>query len=232
MLDNTPQLVWSRDRRTPARRAPSVDRIVGAALTIADSEGLEAVSMRRVATELASGTASLYRYVANRDELVDLMVDTAQGEIAVPELTGDWRTDIAAVAHQLRATLLQHPWLGAELSGRPALGPNALRRHDIALAALTPLTGDITLASNIADAVTSYVFGAVNQELAELRAHHRTGLTEEQWRATVGPYLREAIATGDYPHFARRVIDAEDTIPPARFDFGLDCLLEGVSRTA
>lgn len=232
MPENTTQLVWSKDRRAPARRAPSVDRIVGAALAIADSEGVDAVSMRRVASDLASGTASLYRYVANRDELLDLMIDTAQGEAEPPAPTGDWRVDLTAVADRVRATLLQHPWLGPELSGRPALGPNSLRRHNSALAAVTPLTADITLASNIVDAVLSYVFGAVTQELAEIRARHRTGLTEDQWRATVGPYLREAIATGDYPHFARRVMDAEDSTPTARFEFGLSCLLDGVGRAA
>ncbi|MFF2550322.1 TetR/AcrR family transcriptional regulator [Nocardia sp. NPDC058058] len=231
MPDNTPQLVWSKDRRTPARRAPSVDRIVHAALTIADTEGLEAVSMRRVATELASGTASLYRYVAGRDELLDLMIDAAQGETDAPALTGEWRTDLAALAHHLRDTLLAHPWLAAELSGRPALGPNALRRYDTGLAALIPFTGDITLATNIVDTVTAYVFGAVNHVLAEIRAQQRTGLTEDQWRATVGPYLRDVIATGDYPNFARRLADAEDITATARFDFGLTCLLEGIGRT-
>lgn len=231
MTEDAPQLVWSKDRRIPARQAPSVDRIVRAALNVADAEGLAAVSMRRIASELSSGTASLYRYVANRDELLDLMIDTAQADAALPELSGDWTTDLAAVAHQLRTTLLRHPWLGPELSGRPALGPNALRRHDFSLAAVAPLTTDPTLAAKIAGTVVAYVFGAVNQEVAEIQAHRRTGLTEDQWRATVAPYMREVIASGDYPYLARRVIEAEDTTATDFFAFGLNCLLDGASRT-
>ncbi|MFF0613805.1 TetR/AcrR family transcriptional regulator C-terminal domain-containing protein [Nocardia tengchongensis] len=232
MTNDNPMLVWSRDRREPARRAPGVDRIVGTALALADAEGLDAVSMRRIATELASGTASLYRYVADRGELLDLMIDAAQAEIAPPALTGDARADLAAVAHHFRDLLLRHRWLGPELSGRPALGPNALRRFDIAMAAALQATDDITLAATIVDTVLAYVAGAVVQELAELRAQRRTGLTEEQWRAAVGPYLRSAIATGDYPHFARRIRDAEDLTRDQTFAFGMSCVLEGVLATA
>ncbi|WP_067708615.1 TetR/AcrR family transcriptional regulator [Nocardia yamanashiensis] len=225
-----PQLVWSKDRREPARRAPSVDRIVRAACAVADTEGLPAVSMRRVATDLGSGTASLYRYVANRDELLDLMIDAVQGETALAEPSGDWRADLAELANQLRATLLRHPWLGPELSGRPALGPNALRRHDRALAAVAPLTSDATLASQIVQTVMSYVFGAVNQELAEIQVQQRTGLTEDQWRASVGPYVRAVIESGEYPHLAKRVLEAEDPGSAEQFAFGLACVLDGVSR--
>ncbi|MFJ4653774.1 TetR/AcrR family transcriptional regulator C-terminal domain-containing protein [Nocardia sp. NPDC088792] len=232
MTDEPKPLVWTKERRTPARRAPSVDRIVRTALDIADAEGLDAVSMRRVATDLASGTASLYRYVANRDELLDLMIDAAQGDADLPGLTGDWHADLTAQARHLRTTLLRHPWLGRQLAGRPSFGPNALRRIDFVLAAAAPLTADITLASHIVDALSSYVFGATSHELAALHAQQRTGQTEDQWRATVAPYLREVIATGDYPHFARRIIDAEDATPTASFEFGLTCLLQGIGRFA
>ncbi|MEV6773333.1 TetR/AcrR family transcriptional regulator [Nocardia sp. NPDC051030] len=232
MTDDAPLLVWSKELRTPARQAPSVDRIVRAAIAIADAEGLEAVSMRRVATDLGSGTATLYRYVANRDELVDLMVDTVQGEDELPALSGDWRADLTAVAHRVRTTLLRHHWLAAELSGRPAIGPNSLRRHELAMAAAAPLSTDITLTSNMVGTLMSFVFGAVTQELAEIQVQRRTGLTEDQWRASVSPYIREVIATGAYPHLTRRMIEAEDTAPADLFDFGLSCVLEGVSRAA
>ena len=80
MTEPAPSSVWTRPRPEPRRRAPGVDRYVAAALAVADAEGLAAVSMRRVAADLGSGTATLYRYITNRDELVDLMVDAAQGE--------------------------------------------------------------------------------------------------------------------------------------------------------
>ncbi|MEU5211698.1 TetR/AcrR family transcriptional regulator C-terminal domain-containing protein [Streptomyces sp. NPDC020742] len=228
----SPPLVWQKDRPTPRRQAPSVERIVQRALAIADAEGLPALSMRRIATDLRSGTASLYRYVTSRDELLDLMVDAAQGETDPPALTGDWRTDLTGIAADARATLLRHPWLGSELTGRPALGANSLRRYDLALAAASSLTADITFASHAVDAVTAYVFGTVAQELAELRAQQRTGLTEDEWRAGVGPYIRQVIDSGDYPQFARRVRDAEDLTPEEQFAFGLACVLDGIAARA
>ncbi|MEU9116979.1 TetR/AcrR family transcriptional regulator C-terminal domain-containing protein [Streptomyces sp. NPDC048483] len=222
-------LVWKKERRAPRRQAPSVERIVQAAIVIADSEGLSALSMRRVAADLDSGTASLYRYVDSRDELLDLMIDDIHGEGGPPPLSGDWRTDLTGVARDVRATLLRHPWLGSELTGRPALGANSLRRYDIALTAAAALTPDITLATGVVDTVMAYVFGAVTQELAELQAQRRSGLTEDEWRAGVGPYLREVIESGRYPQFARRVVEAEDAAPEEQFEFGLACVLDGVA---
>src|ERR1700737_1523158 len=128
MTEPAPASVWTRPRPAPRRRAPGVDQYVAAALAVADAEGLAAVSMRRVAGDLGSGTATLYRYITTRDELVDLMVDAAQGEDPLPESARDWRADLAAVAHALRATLLRHPWLAGELAGRPPPGPSSVRR--------------------------------------------------------------------------------------------------------
>jgi AcrR family transcriptional regulator len=223
-----PALVWTRPRPEPRRRAPGVERIVARAVAIADAEGMAAVSMRRVAGDLGSGTASLYRFVASRDELVELMVDAVQGE-RHPALTGDWRADLTALGRELRATLLRHPWMTAELTGRPTLGPNSLRRADLALGAAGELTADATTAGNVVGTVFAYVFGAVGAELAEEQARRRTGLTEEQWRAGVGPYIRDVVAAGEHPHFARGVVEADDAAPGERFEFGLTCVLDGVA---
>lgn len=229
MTDPAPHSVWTRPRPEPRRRAPGVDQFVTAALAVADAEGLAAVSMRRVAGDLGSGTASLYRYITNRDELLDLMVDAAQGETPLPEPTRDWRTDLAAVAHALRATLLRHPWLAGELAGRPSLGPNALRRSETALRAAAALTPDATLSSQAVRAVHAYVLGSVATQQADRGAEHRTGLTEDEWRRSLGPYVDEVIAAGDHPLLARHVLEAEDLTPDAEFTFGLDCLLDGLA---
>lgn len=224
-----PALVWSKQRRTPRRQAPSVEQIVHTAIRIADTEGLAAMSMRRVAADLGSGTASLYRYVASRDDLLDLMIDTVQGETGPPPLSGDWRTDLASVARHVRSTLLCHGWLGPELAGRPALGANSLRLQDIALTAATALTPDITLAAGAVDTVLAYVFGTAARELAEEQAQRRSGLTKDQWQDSVAPYIRDVIASGAYPQFARLVRDADDADPNQRFDFGLACILDGIT---
>src|ERR1700722_17086262 len=105
----------------------SVRRIVETPLHIADAEGLDALSMRRIAADLQSGTTSLYRHVSSRDELIDLMLDAAYGDEPLADLTGDWRVDLAAMSGRLRTTVLRHPWIGGAITTRPALGPNALR---------------------------------------------------------------------------------------------------------
>ena len=229
MTEPTPSSAWTRPRPEPRRRAPGVDQYVAAALAVADAEGLAAVSMRRVAGDLGSGTASLYRYITNRDELVDLMIDAAHGEDPLPEPAGDWRAGLAAVAHALRATLLRHTWLAGELTGRPSLGPNSLRRSESALRAAVALTPDITLASQALSAVRAYVLGSVATQQAALRAEQRTGLTKEQWQHSAGPYITEVLAAGEHPMLARRVHEAEELDPDVEFAFGLDCVLDGLA---
>jgi AcrR family transcriptional regulator len=202
---------------------------VAAALAVADAEGLAAVSMRRVAGDLGSGTATLYRYITNRDELIDLMVDAAQGEDPLPEPAQNWRANLAAVAHSLRTILLRHPWLAVERAGRPSLGPNSLRRSESALRAAVALTPDITLASQALAAVHAYVLGSVATQQAVRRAEQRTGLTEEQWQRSVGPYITEVLAAGEHPMLARRVHEGEELDPDVEFAFGLDCVLDGLA---
>lgn len=229
MTDPVPSTVWTRPRPEPRRRAPGVDQYVAAALAVADAEGIAAVSMRRVASDLGSGTATLYRYITNRDELVDLMVDAVQGEDQLPEPTQDWRTDLAAVAHATRATLLRHPWLTGELTGRPSFGPNWLRRSEATMRAAVALTPDITLATQALGTLHAYVLGSVATQQAGLRAEQRTGLTEEQWQRSVGPYISEVLAAGEHPMIARRVHEAEEVDPDVEFTFGLDCVLDGLA---
>jgi AcrR family transcriptional regulator len=229
MTEPAPWSVWTRPRPEPRRRAPGVDQYVAAALAVADTEGLAAVSMRRVAGDLGSGTATLYRYITNRDELVDLMIDAVHGEDPLPEPTGEWRADLAVVAHALRATLLRHPWLAGEMTGRPALGPNSLRRSESALRAAVALTPDITLASQALSAVRAYVLGVVATRQATLRAEQSTGLTEEQWQHSVGPYISEVLAAGEHPMLARRVLEGEELDPDVEFAFGLECVLDGLA---
>ncbi len=199
------------------------------AVGIADAEGLEALSMRRLAADLGSGTTSLYRHVAGRDELLDLMVDAVRGEHPAQPPTGDWRADLGGVAHLMRADLLRHSWLGGALMSRLALGPNSLRRVDFALAAAGSLTSDASLAITLIRSLHHYVLGAVADQLAEQDAQRRTGLTEEQWRESVGPYVRDIVKSGVYPHFARSVIEAEDLDADRQFEFGLDCQLAGIA---
>ncbi|MFI5712156.1 TetR/AcrR family transcriptional regulator C-terminal domain-containing protein [Kribbella sp. NPDC051620] len=244
MTDPAPSSVWTRQRPQPARRAPGVDQYVAAALAVADAEGLDAVSMRRVAGDLGSGTATLYRYITNRDELIDLMIDAVYAEDPLPEpplpgdtdrpdgdagSAGDWSAGLAAVAHALRATLLRHPWLAGELTGRPSLGPNSLRRSEAALRAAVALTPDITAASQALSTIRAYVLGSVAGQQAALLAEQRSGLTKEEWQHSHGPYITQILAAGEHPMLARRIHEAEEPDPDLDFTFGLDCILDGLA---
>ncbi|MDQ0380634.1 TetR/AcrR family transcriptional regulator [Amycolatopsis thermophila] len=225
---NPPTAVWMRDRTTRTRPVVTEDKIVRTAIALADAEGLDALSMRRIASEMGSGTTSLYRYVASKDELIELMVDAIFGAEPLPEATGGWRDELAAVARHYRGVLLRHPWLAVQAARRPALGPNVIARADHELGIVSRVTDDPTLASMVVNAINTHVLGAVSAELAELEVQRRTGMTEDEWRDWVGAYVRQVVESGRYPHFNRRVLEAGDPDPAARFEFGLDCLLTGI----
>jgi AcrR family transcriptional regulator len=223
-------LVWMRDRDRGVRPVLNEQKIVRVAVDLADAEGIDALSMRRIATELGSGTTSLYRHIAGKDELIELMVDAVYGEPPTPPgPCDDWRAGLAAVARSFRASLLRHPWLAQQASRRAALGPNVIARLDHALAVVDRFTHDATRANMIVSAVNTYVLGSAAAELADREAQRCTGMTEDEWRASVGTYVRHVVESGRYPHFNRRILDAEDPDADTRFEFGLDCLLSGIA---
>jgi AcrR family transcriptional regulator len=141
-MDEREQLaVWSRPERGSRGPAPERSRaqITTAAVELADAGGLAAVSMRQVATRLGTGPASLYRYVASRDDLLDLMTDSVAGEIdlTVPG-SGDWLADLVALAGRAKAVHLRHPWLPDAQAGRTVLGPRAVDYLEYVLGLLAP----------------------------------------------------------------------------------------------
>ncbi|MFI5227154.1 MAG: TetR/AcrR family transcriptional regulator, partial [Candidatus Limnocylindrales bacterium] len=195
------QVVWIRLASASARTRREVDRIVAAAIGLADREGLEALSMRRLAAALDTGTTTLYRHIANRDELLELMVDAVAGEDPLPEApSGNPSADLALIARGARQSCHRHPWLVTQFASRPTIGPNTLRGADFAFAVVSGLTSDIDVAASMVASILYFVRGAVTDELAEDAAARRTGLTEEQWRAQMRPYVRSIIESGAYPH--------------------------------
>jgi AcrR family transcriptional regulator len=226
-------VIWARLDRSARRPRPSLthDQIVRAAVELADSEGVEALSMRKVAARLGAGTMSLYRYVANKDDLLDLMVDAVIGEEPPPEEpSGDWRSELAEQARGARRAAQRHPWAIGFILARPKLGPNALRAIEYSMAALDGLGLDIDGMLDMVATVDAFVVGFVQAELAEAEARRRTGLTEEQWRARMAPYIRQLIATGRYPYLERIVMEAED-LPDidATFERRLALVLDGLA---
>ncbi|MFF4954335.1 TetR/AcrR family transcriptional regulator [Streptomyces chattanoogensis] len=227
-------LIWERPEppRRPAPSPLSRDRIVHAAVELADADGLEAVSLRKVAAALDAGPMRLYRYLSTKEELLDLMVDAVYAEIPAPgPAAGDWRDALRSFARDTRRAALRHEWFADLLGGRPHLGPHALAHLEAALATVHGAPGfdDIDAVLPAVYSVQAYLIGAIRQEIAELRAERTTGMNESQWQAATGPYLERMLATGRYPTLAKAVRDATHPDPDTAFDAGLDHVLNGIA---
>jgi AcrR family transcriptional regulator len=228
-------VIWTRPERAPKGPAPSHNRaeIAAAAIAIADAEGIEAVSMRNVAAKLGAGTGTLYRYMARKDELLDLMVDAVEGEDGGPApLSSDWRQDLRSFAHRARSIIHRHPWVALLAAGRPTLGPNGLRLAEHTLGSIAGLGLSIDDMLVTLETLHAFVRGYTLGEQAEQEAIRRSGLDQEQWMAAYAPYIRQIVAAGQHPLVARVVLDAETPHSDDRergFELGLERILDGIA---
>jgi AcrR family transcriptional regulator len=219
-------LVWERpeppDR--PVLAPLSRERIVRAAIRLADADGLEAVSLRKVAAALDVGPMRLYGYIATKDELLDLMVDAVHADIRP---TGkDWREVLRSLAETTRRAAHRHEWFADLIGGRPQLGPHALARGETVVAAMDGI--DVDTVMPVVEAVNAYVIGAVRREITERRAERATGMDKKQWQTALGPYLMRTFATGRFPALAAVVRDGAHLDADQTFRIGLDFLLDGI----
>jgi AcrR family transcriptional regulator len=227
-------LVWERAEPT-RRRAPvplTRERIVQVAITIADNEGLAALSLRKVAAKLKAMPMRLYTYTSTKDGLLELMVDAVYGEIAPPDhARAEWRRALRTIAQRTRRAARKHPWFVDLFGGRPHQGPNALTYLEAYFAALDGVAGfeDIDVAMQAVRTVNAFVIGAVRSETSERRAETQSGLTKKQWQVASALYMERALATGRYPMLARVVRDATHPSPDAVFEEGLECVLDGIA---
>ncbi|MET8689819.1 TetR/AcrR family transcriptional regulator C-terminal domain-containing protein [Streptomyces sp. NPDC004732] len=220
--------VW--DRPEPPTRPVPLDRerIVAAAVALADEGGLEAVSLRKVAARLDAGPMRLYRYISSKEELFDLMVDEVYAEIRPEEQPGDWREALRGLARRTRQAALRHEWLADLLGGRPALGPNGLVVAETTLASFDGLA-DVDTVMRAVETVSAYFIGAIRREITNLRAERATGLSKHDWQRAAGPHLTKMLATGSFPALARAVHDGTDVDAEASFTTGLDWVLDAVA---
>jgi AcrR family transcriptional regulator len=240
--DEPSEPIWARPQPSGRRAPRSREDIAHAAIAVADAEGVEAVSMRRVAAELGLGTMSLYHYVRSKDELIDLMTDAILGGQIVPdeELGRGWREALTAIANATRRNFERHPWMIGAMRPRPRAvpGPNSLRHFDQSVAAVAATGADIKTQMEIVALVDDYVFGfAVRAVIAGLEA--RTEEDDPGWMETVFDYMRRELETGAYPN-VQRIVDANRAegrrdeelsmmvMDEGRFDRGLERLLDGV----
>jgi AcrR family transcriptional regulator len=209
--------VWLRERRTGVGRPAERSRaeVTAAAIALADREGLAAVSMRRVAAELGTGAASLYRYVDGRDDLLDLMTDEVAAAYQLPEPGGPWLPGLLEVCRQGRALMLRHGWLPELVLTRSALGPHAadLLEHVLAVLAGHPAGAGRKLE---AFAVMTTLTAAL--ALNELNAGSG---------ARQGSYLAHVIAAGRHPHLAAAMTGGPPA-PAPRFEDTIARTLTGL----
>ncbi|MEV6447999.1 TetR/AcrR family transcriptional regulator [Amycolatopsis sp. NPDC051716] len=231
------ELLWgvsAPPRRGPKPKLATAD-VVRAAIALADADGIEAVTIRRVAEQLGVSPMSLYTYVPGRAELLDLMIDHAHGELAAPEEGLGWRAALTAIAEAQWALFHRHPWLLHVTTSRSALGPHSFAKYEHELRAIEGIgLGDVEM-----DAVVSLVTGLVRStarsSLDNARLVRATGMTDAQWWERAWPVLA-GIPAADAAHYpiSARVGQAAGEAhnaaenPAYTFRFGLARVLDGI----
>lgn len=227
-----PSLIWLREEPCSRKPGHSWDQIAATAIGIADTEGFEAVSMRRVAQELGAGTMTLYHYVANKDELVTLMMNAVMGEVLVPdaELPEEWRPAISRIAVATRESLRRHRWM-LDLLDEPRPGPNKLRHLEQSLRAMSGAGLDPKARLEAIVLVDEYVFGFAIREAQE---------PDEDgpgWPPGVRDFYEREMTSGEFPRVHELLGDdfeagvaviRELFREEGRFERGLERLLDGI----
>jgi AcrR family transcriptional regulator len=225
---HAPEPPW-RAPRDKARRAPLTrEAIVDAAFAVLDRDGLDALSMRRVATRLGAGAASLYWHVRNKDELIDLMLERAIGEVVPPGPPDPerWQEQIKEFARSSRRVFASHRDLARASLGRVPFGPNLVEVVERSLAILKAGGVPDRLAAYAGDLIALYVAAASYEE--DLRADEGS---MEEFAAMVGGYL-DSLPPERFPliHALRHDLLAGDS--EARFELGLDVIVAGLAAFA
>lgn len=196
--------IWAHP--APGSRRPRLTReqITDAALKIADAEGVDAVSMRRVAESVGVGTMTLYYYVRSKDDLLALVDDALMGEVLIPhdELPSDWREAMATIARSSKAVFGRHPWALQGLGGT-WVGPNQMRHMEQSLAALATSPFTDAQKMEIIAVVDDYVFGHVVRS-GDAHVWDEDASDPESLRA-VNQFVAEQLETGEYPELSRMI---------------------------
>ncbi|MER8185936.1 TetR/AcrR family transcriptional regulator C-terminal domain-containing protein [Kitasatospora sp. NPDC094015] len=218
-------------RRQAAGSGPTAERIVSTAIAVADAEGLAALSMRRVAAELGMATMSLYRHVADKEDLLTRMLEACFTDHPLPADPPDgWRPRLELVARALWTMFRRHPWLASALSvTRPQPVASALPFTEWVLEALDGRGLDLQAVFTAHLTLFNYIRGtALNLEM-EAEAEALSGLTNDEWMDTQEPPLLALLTTGRYPTFARLATTGYDFDLDGLFEFGLQRILDGIA---
>jgi len=204
----------------------SRERVLSAAVAIADRGGLPGLTIRSLAKELGAKPMSVYYYVASKDDLLDSLVDIVFDEIELPDPEGDWRQEMRRRAVSARARLKQHPWAIGLLESRTSPGPATLRHHEVVLACLRHAGFSLELTAHAYALIDSYVYGFALQEASlPFEGPDTVGAVAEP--------IMALMATGAYPtmvEMARSYYMQPGYDFGDEFEFGLDLILDGLER--
>ena len=214
------------EQGTPTREPLTRERVLEAAIALADEGGLAALSMRKLAQQLGVEAMSLYNHVANKDDLLDGMVDLVFAEIGLPAHGDDWKAALRQRAGAQRAALEHHRWAIGLMESRSRPGPATLRHHDAVLGCLRAAGFSITMAAHAYSILDSYIYGfTLNEQSLPFD-------TSEEVAELGRRYLRELLGN-QYPYLAEMIV--EHAMQPGydyadEFAFGLDLILDGLER--
>ncbi len=212
--------------RTDGRNRLSRERILHAAIAQADASGLAGLSMRTLADELRVAPMALYRHVANRDDLIDGMVDVVFNEIELPALDGDWTTAMRRRAISVRDALARHRWAIGLMESRANPGPASLRHHDAVIGSLRAGGFDMPMAAHAYSLLDGYIYGFA---LTKMNLPFQdTGDIAEVAQNMLEPY-----PMNEYPNLVAFI--TEHAMRPGydyadEFEYGLDLILDGLER--
>jgi AcrR family transcriptional regulator len=232
----TLELLWNVRPHSGLGRKPdlSLDRVVSTAIELADADGLESLSMRRVADRLGVGTMSLYRYVPSKTEMFDIMVDRVSTETRYHHEESDgWRSRLEQVARANRALFERHPWLLTLFPRRPPLGPGVIAKYNTELRAVDGIGLTDVEMDSVLTLVLEYVRGATANLIEWKKFSGHTEQSDKQWWATLAPHLNRLLDQERYG-LAMRVGTAATThyngVHDAEhaFEFGLQRVIDGI----
>jgi AcrR family transcriptional regulator len=209
------------------RRAPLTrDRVLRAALALADAGGLDSLTMRRLGEELDVAPMALYRHVANKDDLVDGLVDIVFGEIGLPSAADGWRTAMRDRGLSMRDVLVRHPWAIPLMESRRHPGPANLQHHDAVIGCLLGDGFSMAMAAHAYSALDAYIYGFA---LTKISLPFET----DEEVAEVAQTMLQPFPTNAYPNLGAFI--TEVAMQPGydygnEFAYGLDLVLDGLER--
>jgi AcrR family transcriptional regulator len=211
----------------PEPRVPlNRERVLGAAVLLADEEGIESLTMRKLGLRLGVEAMSLYNHVANKDDILDGMVDLVVSEIDLPADTVDWKEAMRRRAISAQAVFSRHPWVSGLIDSRESSGPARLRYFDWMVGTLRRAGFTLDTAARAVSLLDSYIYGFGRQQHNVFAGRDIT--PEEMAEA----FLR-SIPADEYPYLREMIVDHAMTSgydESADFEFGLDLILDGLQR--